>query len=63
MPYLASEAHGTAIHEAPGQQGQHMYGAQGPQGAAQGVGWQSGPVNSYHEMDGGWQGRGQQPPR
>ncbi|KAK6083882.1 hypothetical protein SCUP515_01578 [Seiridium cupressi] len=67
-PEPVSEAYGSPIHEAPGQHGQQLYEAQGQPVPTQnagynGMGWQRGPVNSYHEMDGGWQGHGQQPPR
>ncbi|KAI0129871.1 hypothetical protein BJ170DRAFT_290776 [Xylariales sp. AK1849] len=56
-PSPASEAHGQQIYEAPGQPRPHMNEAHGrpvppPQA------WQSGPVASYHEMDGGWNGQG-----
>jgi hypothetical protein len=51
------EAYGQQIHEFPGQN--QIYEAHGqnvgPQRAElQGVGWQSGPVAGYHEMDGGY---------
>ncbi|KAK9769695.1 hypothetical protein SCAR479_13633 [Seiridium cardinale] len=67
-PEPVSEAYGSPIHEAPGQHGQQLYEAQGQPVPTQNVGygsmgWQSEPVNSYHEMDGGWHGHGQQPPR
>ncbi|KAK9415837.1 hypothetical protein SUNI508_10137 [Seiridium unicorne] len=67
-PEPVLEAYGSPIHEAPGQHGQELYEAQGQPVPTQnagynGMGWQSGPVNSYHEMDGGWHGHGHQPPR
>ncbi|KAI1858198.1 hypothetical protein JX265_010866 [Neoarthrinium moseri] len=58
MPSPASEAHGQQIYEAPGQNRPDMYNA-----SHQGASWQSGPVSTHYEMDGGWTGQNQQPQR
>lgn len=61
-PISPSEAHGQQIYEMHGHQRPQMHEAYGqpvrPQRAELGsMSWQSGPVNNtYHEMDGGWQG-------
>ncbi|ORY63901.1 uncharacterized protein BCR38DRAFT_392153 [Pseudomassariella vexata] len=61
-----AEAHGWQVYEAPGKCRPPVYEAYGqdvgPQRAElQQMGWQSGPVGAYHEMDGGYTGHVRQP--
>ncbi|KAI1387936.1 uncharacterized protein F4822DRAFT_408032 [Hypoxylon trugodes] len=51
-PYSASEAYSQPLYEAPGHHGPQVHEAHGqPRAELQGMGWQSGPVAEYHEMD------------
>jgi hypothetical protein len=58
---------GQPFYEMNGQRPQmyEMHGmpAQPQRAELGGMGWQSGPVGTYHEMDGGWQGAAHQQPR
>ena len=56
------EAYSQPIYEVPGQQQRPIYQADSrpvhpPRAELQGMGWQSGPVNEYHEMDGAGYGQ------
>ncbi|KAI2468662.1 hypothetical protein F4781DRAFT_397461 [Annulohypoxylon bovei var. microspora] len=50
--YCPQEAYGQPVYEAPSQHGSQAYEAYGqPRSELQGMGWQSGPVVEFHEMD------------
>ncbi|KAI1374422.1 hypothetical protein F4677DRAFT_167030 [Hypoxylon crocopeplum] len=56
--YSPQEAYGQPVYEAPGQHGPQVHEAQGqPRSELQGIGWQSGPVAQFHEMDGTQRGQ------
>ncbi|KAF3054943.1 hypothetical protein GL218_07345 [Daldinia childiae] len=57
-PYTTQEAYGQPVYEAPAQSEPRVYEAHGqPRSELEGMGWQSGPVTGFHEVDGGYKGQ------
>ncbi|KAI1806248.1 hypothetical protein F4811DRAFT_511208 [Daldinia bambusicola] len=56
-PHSPQEANSQPVYEAPAQHKPQVHEAHGqPRSELPGMGWQSGPVTEFHEVDGGYRG-------